>query len=846
MPSCQSRSRCGNKAMLALPIVATIAVAAFLVFGISDSIRNLGGAQRDNSGWFYAQLEVDFLKLERALDRAEAGDAPTLKSLRQRFDVFYSRVDIAERRHGPDWNTPDVDKIRQMLNALAPLVDGDDATLEEGLPIFAGQLEAIAPLPRMIAQNAIRQTATGAASERDRIVHLVEMLAAAITLVTAGMMLLTVCLARQTRTLRVAIDDARDKQLRLETTLRASLDAIMVVDDHGIIRDYNGSAAKIFGYAHDQAVGRDFIELMIPPHLREEQRAIVARFRRTNQTRIADEGRREYEMMDRDGRIFPAEISVSLARTEAGPLFVSYIRDITEKRQKEQDILKARDAAVEAYREKSRFFAMMSHEMRTPMNGVMAALQLLRNSRLDEQQRRYLQAALTSGDILLDHINDVLAIERSEIEDQDRPREACDLSELSFHIHHMMQPLAAASDIEFDLDQQGLDDRLVDIDARALRQVLVNLLSNAIKFAPGRQITLRAGYVTADGQDHARFEVIDTGDGISDADIARIFDDFVSLDSRYERHTGGTGLGLGISRRLVRNMGGEIGCESTLGQGARFHFQIPAKAVPRDHAEQSDGPKAPLAQTRPLDLLVVDDNAINRDLLGAMLLGMGHRVAYAEGGPQAIECAEAARFDAILMDISMPGMNGMQATQAIRSAGGPNRATPIIPVTAHALAGEREEFIKAGMTGFIRKPIDMTGLNDTLCQIVGHQEPRSPAPPPEASKGEDDLIDPDQWSQLTDLLSRDALADRIAKITARVETDLHLLMTSETPADMRAKAHEMAGMCGMFGALRLHGLLSSVEEACKTGHAAWARRLLDHLPKTWQETRDAWQAELAD
>ena len=150
------------------------------------------------------------------------------------------------------------------------------------------------------------------------------------------------------------------------------------------------------------------------------------------------------------------------------------------------------------------------------------------------------------------------------------------------------------------------------------------------------------------------------------------------------------------------------------------------------------------------------------------------------------------------------------------------------------------------MTGFIRKPIDMTGLDDTLRQIVGPRTSNTPAPLPEARKGEDDLIDPAQWSQLTDLLSRDALADRIARITTQVETDLHLLMTSETTDDMRAKAHEMAGMCGMFGALRLHGLLSSVEEACKTGHAAWARQLLDHLPTTWQETRDAWQAELAD
>ncbi|WP_378949502.1 ATP-binding protein [Paracoccus sp. R86501] len=845
MPSQQARSRCGSKAMLALPILATVILAGFLIFGISNGIRNLGGAQRDNTGWLYAQLEVDYLKLERALAGVGTGNAGAIDQLRRRFDVFYSRIRIAERRQGSDLDTPDIGKVRQMLDDMTPLIDRDDAALVASLPTFARQMDAIAALPRMIALDSITQTAAIAEAERERIVRLVKILAAAIMLVTAGLMLLTVCLARQTRTLRTANHDARDKQLRLETTLRASLDAVVVVDAHGIIHDYNGSASQIFGYTHDEAVGRDFVDLTIPPHLRDDQRGVLARFRQTDQTRIAETGRREYEMMDRDGRIFPVEISVSIARSETGPLFVSYVRDITEKRQKEEDILKARDAALDAYREKSRFFAMMSHEMRTPLNGVMAALQLLRNSPLDGEQRRFLQAALTSGDILLDHIDDVLAIERSEVEDQDRPRASCDLSELTFHIHQMMEPLASASGIDFGLERQGLDDRLFDIDGRALRQVLVNLISNAIKFAPGRQITLRASYLPADdGEGLARFEVIDTGDGIAAGDIDKIFDDFVSLDSRYERRTGGTGLGLGIARRLVRNMGGDIGCQSAPGTGARFHFQVPARAVAPDAADRPDRAAAPLPAAGPFDLLVVDDNAINRDLLEAMLVGLGHRVSCAAGGRQAIECAAVKVFDAILMDISMPEVNGMQATQAIRSADGPNRATPIIPVTAHALSGERQEFVKAGMTGFIRKPIDMTGLASTLQQIIEPDAANRPAPPPNAGLGEDCLIDPAQWEQLTELLPHDTLSERIATIIRQVDTDLPLMMTAPCPEDLRSKAHEMAGMCGMFGALRLHALLSSVQEACRTGHAAWAERLLEHLPATWEETRDAWRAKL--
>ncbi|HCT33385.1 MAG TPA: hybrid sensor histidine kinase/response regulator, partial [Sulfitobacter sp.] len=179
------------------------------------------------------------------------------------------------------------------------------------------------------------------------------------------------------------------------------------------------------------------------------------------------------------GRIFPVELSVSLARSNDAPVFVTYIRDITDKLQKEQEIIRARDEALDAYQEKSRFFAMMSHEMRTPLNGILSAIHLLHDDKLDAEQRKYVEAALKSGDILLGHIDDVLAIERSEAETNDNELQASDMVALTAGMVNTMTPLAKTSDTRLHLDQDGLTDTPILTDPRAVQQILVNLISNA-------------------------------------------------------------------------------------------------------------------------------------------------------------------------------------------------------------------------------------------------------------------------------------------------------------------------------------------------------------------------------
>ena len=356
-------------------------------------------------------------------------------------------------------------------------------------------------------------------------------------------------------------------------------------------------------------------------------------------------------------------------------------------------------AALTAFREKSSFFATMSHEMRTPLNGILSAIQLLDNGQLTTEQQGFLDAASISGDILLGHINNVLVIERND----NSQMTACDVSVLTSEIITTMTPLARRSKHVLCLDNRGLDDRKVVTDQRAIQQIMMNLISNAIKFSTDGDITLRVFYGKfEDGNMALHLEVGDNGMGISPKNIERIFDDFVVLDDSYERNTSGTGLGLGIVRTLVQRLGGDIKCLSKLGRGSQFIVRLKVTLTEEDSLETITNE---LNLITPLKLLVVDDNKINRILLEAMLKRLGHEIVLAEGGREAVTLALKSKFDAILMDISMPKMNSLQATSAIFDEGGTNSTTPIIAVTAHAMPNEQNEYMLAGMLGLKKKNI---------------------------------------------------------------------------------------------------------------------------------------------
>ncbi len=388
-------------------------------------------------------------------------------------------------------------------------------------------------------------------------------------------------------------------------------------------------------------------------------------------------------------------------------------RDELAKRLEERERLMAeRDSAEAASRAKSEFLAMMSHELRTPMNGVIATTGLLARTRLGDDQRLYLDTIQRSAQSLLTIIDDVL--DWAKLEEGRLAVDPVDCApvQIADNVVSLLRPAADEKGLHLDLD---IADRMPDflrLDPARLRQILLNLLGNAIKFTKtGRvRVALDAARGARDGV-VLRLIVEDTGIGIAPEALPRLFERFAQADGSISRRYGGTGLGLAIVKRLLDLMDGTIEVDSRPGEGSRFVVRLPVEIGARP--KPSVLPKLRSAARR-LRLLVAEDNAVNRMVAEHLLRELGHAVEFAEDGAQAVAMARDGDYDAILMDIQMPGTDGLQATRAIRALEGARGRVKIVAVTANAMAGDRERYLAAGMDGYVSKPIDAHTLATAL------------------------------------------------------------------------------------------------------------------------------------
>ena len=394
--------------------------------------------------------------------------------------------------------------------------------------------------------------------------------------------------------------------------------------------------------------------------------------------------------------------------------FTGVIRDISKRVEEQRELKEAKRAALEASRSKSEFLANMSHEIRTPMNGVLGVLQLLRDTGLDEAQRRYVDIALASGNTLLRIISDILDFSRIEAGKVLLAPETVAVGPLLRSTVESFATMIDAEKVGVTVTIDRDVPEIVITDGWRLKQILYNLIGNAVKFTVQGSIavSLRLVAPVADGRATLEFSVADSGIGVDEGLVERLFEPFVQADGSYRRRFGGTGLGLSIVRNLVRLMGGEVRLASAPGRGTTVTFTV--------SVDIGTGQKQPLlceppSRRKGLRVLVVEDEGINAMVITAMLDKLGHQVEVVDNGRMALRKLAKAAYDCVFMDIQMPEMDGVETTEAIRSGrGGVNSGVVIVALTAHSMKGDREKFLAAGMDDYLAKPIEMERLQAVL------------------------------------------------------------------------------------------------------------------------------------
>ena len=654
---------------------------------------------------------------------------------------------------------------------------------------------------------------------------------------------------------RIAERSFLEGEARLRSITESTQDAIIMMDHLGAITFWNPAAVRILGYSYAEAIGKNLHRLLAPEQFMDAHQAALPDFLRSG---FGNAIGKTVELTARrkDGQEIHISLSLSAVSLKNKWHAVGIVRDITDKKQVEKDLLetnrrlrtetdRANRMAAEAEAAnvaKSEFLANMSHEIRTPMNGIIGMTGLLLDTDLDEEQRGYLDIVRNSSETLLHIVNEILDFSKIEAR-------KLDLETLDFNLEHEMADFAA--NLAFSAHDKGLEfiytiDPSVPTRLRGdpgrLRQVLTNLAGNAIKFTQAGEVAIRVSLVNQ-SPDTVRlhFSVSDTGIGISTEGQRDLFQPFTQADASATRRYGGTGLGLAISRQLAELMGGEIGVQSWDGIGSTFWFTV--------HLEkQTDGSKgdepeqlstASTDASRPASLiinggqariLVVEDNSINQDVALGMLSKMGCKADAVANGQEALDALAIISYDLVLMDVQMPEMDGLEATRLIRDPGSRvlNHGVPVIALTAHAMASDRDRCLQAGMNGYLSKPILPDNLAREISKWLPHTAHHATA---KAGSPHDKALSAISASTVWD---RAALLDRLmgdeellVDIVEGFLQDLpqqidaiDSMLSAKAFAGVAQQAHTIKGAAANISAAQVSRAAYEVEKAAKAGDGA--------------------------
>jgi len=521
--------------------------------------------------------------------------------------------------------------------------------------------------------------------------------------------------------------------------------------------------------------------------------------------------------------------------------------DITARKQNEEQLqrtnrdlaqatARANEMAARAEKAsaaKSEFLANMSHEIRTPMNGVLGMLRLLLDTPLAATQRRYAQTARASGEALLALLNDILDFSKIEAG-------KLDLEQIDFDLHSLLDDFVEM--MALCAHEKGLVLSLVAApevppalrgDPGRLRQILINLAGNAIKFTPHGEVTIRV-QVVSQTPEHAclRFTVRDTGIGIPKDKMGRLFSKFFQVDTSTSRTYGGSGLGLAISKQLVNLMGGEVGVESEPGKGSEFWFTARlAKGAPLESAAPA-GRQGLRILDRDLSharVLIAEDNITNQQVVTAMLGKLGLKARVAASGAEAIKALQLEAYDLVFMDIQMPEMDGLDATRIIRDTQSPvlNHRVPIVAMTAHAMLGDREKCLRAGMDDYVTKPLELAALIGTLQKWIpspGEGRPLPAAKPESLKVAEPPAPAPGIFNRAAFIsramddeeTARSIMAAFLADLPVQI-VQLKKDLAAGDPERASRQAHRIKGAAAVVGGEALRDILLFMERTAKEG-----------------------------
>lgn len=905
-----------------MPNSARIAIAVIIVFGnlLLGALAVLISRQEDinrttfeNVLWITAQTEFELLRLttnlkdsETLIARGQTPDEDMVENARLRSDILWSRLVLLEKGETQDQmasfaiDLEPVTALKKEIDRFASALDakGIHVNWEGWENRFSALLPAMHEIS--VAVNINNQTLL---AEEARINHYVTYLITfCFAVVVVGGSLLAWLQIRAARAEQNAWEDRAAANQRLSDAIEALPGGFALFDSKDRLALCNAAYRRLY----DQGLGiveegrtfeemcRDGVARGLYPDAEGQEEAWI-------QGRL--EAHKQRESITEQRLSNGVWILATDKRTADGST-VGIRTEITTLKEQEAELAAARDKAEAASRAKSDFLAVMSHEIRTPMNGVMGTLELLQSTELDEQQGVFLGTAQKSAEDLLTLLNDILDLSkmesgRLELEDVDFA-----LEPLLETVTGIFQALAREKGIALTVDIAPALPRHFRGDPGRLRQILLNLVGNAVKFTSEGRVTIHVGSNPRTGEEPASgtpgdirslaFSVSDTGVGIPQDKQGYLFQEFTQIDSSYSRRFGGTGLGLAISKKLAELLGGTIDVDSEPGKGSVFTTRLPLAIADSRRFTESLAPQPVVREDcGSASILLVEDSEVNQLVASEILRRAGHSVEIAHNGFDAIGKAQNGDYDVILMDLSMPQMNGVEATRIIRSSGGKEAHVPIIALTANTRKEDRDRCLDSGMNDFLAKPLQRRQLLEAVArwacggkeagkeeerQIPGRsgiQPLQADRPAAQAANSETGKIIPafasrpqaaDQqaenstggdeseiidWHQVIDLATLNNLAEDTGPeiIPVLLETFQEELVTRRKDLEQAildgnieaatAAAHPMKSTAGTFGFLCLRDHARTVEENGRNGD-------MDAVTDAWKQLQPVLlEAELA-